>query len=219
MRYWFDEGNSTLFQLSEPPPDGKGISELTREEYEQYKKLVQDDGAKEADLRLLAEQEAENAEVGEKYRAHTAEPPPPPTVTVDMEKLARVRRKMDDAIDKLTLEFNAAKQLIVDDQIEIDAAISVAMHQMGVSKLTTSAGVIERKERKRVNVSDWPAFYRYMQENDMPELLEKRAHTTNCLKVAETRGELPPGSKIFSEFKISVTKPGSKNPRAEEGSE
>jgi hypothetical protein len=51
MRYWFDEGNNTLFQLAEPPPDGTGIIEVTEADYKEYGAFVRAEEAKAAAVR------------------------------------------------------------------------------------------------------------------------------------------------------------------------
>ena len=201
MRYWFDEIENTLFALDGPPPDGKGKIEISEEDFKAYQKQA----LLNAKAQVDAEEEA---------------PPTQPvqqTTTVDMEKLARVWRKMQDARDKLSHDFKLADLEIENQQDQIGAALLEAMNKMGGTKLTAAAGVVEKKTKMQVSGKDWDAIYRWIAENDAWGVLHKRLSSTFVEEwVEKHKGELPPGISVFNKFVISVKKPGAKSPPTDE---
>lgn len=190
MRYWFNEPRNEIFALEVPPPDLKDTIEISVEDYAEYVAAVH----------------------AEKQKAAPAPAPPPePVATVDMEKLARVWRKMQDKRDELRHAFEAEDKRIEEQQKQVSSALNGAMAQMGLSSAKTAAGVIERKQKLVASAADWEAVYRFIVENDAWELLHKRLGTRFIESWAKSHdGAAPPGVNVKSEFVVSVKKPGSK---------
>ena len=228
MRYWFNEGRNELFPMAIPPIDSADCIEVAEADYNEYVALAKAEAEEAKTIVSYSTPDAFTPVTeGTDYvwpqmqAAYVEAPPTQPvleTASVDMEKLARVWRKMQDARDKLSHDFKLADLAIENQQDQIGAALLAAMNTMGGTKLTTAAGVIERKESVKVSVSDWGAYYRCIVEHDAWELLEKRPGRMAVQKWAKTHdGALPPGANAYIEFKVTVTKPGSKEPpKAEE---
>jgi hypothetical protein len=136
---------------------------------------------------------------------------------VDMEKLARVWRKMEDKRDELKHAWEAADKVIEDQQKIVGTALLSAMNGIKGNKLTTAAGVIEKQQKTRVSGADWSAIYRFVADNDAWEMLHKRISSTFVEKYAETHQDaegapiLPPGVNVFRYFEVTVKKPGAKS--------
>ena len=139
------------------------------------------------------------------------------TELVDMEKLARVWRKMQDKRDELKHAFETADKAIEDQQDVVGTALLSAMNGLKGDKLTTAAGVIEKKRDFKVSGADWQAIYRFVANNDAWELLHKRLSSTFVEKWAKdhtTKDDdgndvqsLPPGVNVFTSYKVTVKKP------------
>lgn len=135
------------------------------------------------------------------------------TQTVDMERLARVWRKMQDARDELKLQFEAADKVIEDDQEQVGELLNAQMIAMKGDKLMTQAGEIVRAPRTFYNGADWGAVNRWAVENNVVgEIYEKRLLASFFTKYAKDNEALPPGVNAFTKFKVSVKKPGAKSP-------
>ena len=141
---------------------------------------------------------------------------------VDMEKLARVWRKMQDKRDELRHAFEAADLAIENQQDVVSTALLSAMNGLKGDKLTTQAGVIEKKLDMKVSGADWQAIYRFVAANDAWELLHKRLSSTFVERWAkdhhddEGNAMLPPGVNVFSTYKVTVKKPTAKALPAED---
>ena len=139
------------------------------------------------------------------------------TEMVDMEKLARVWRKMQDKRDELKHAYEGADESIEKQQKVIGTALLSAMNTLGGSKLTTEAGLIEKQKKVHVSGADWNAIYRFVETNDAWEMLHKRISSTFVEKWAKEHDEtLPPGVNVFTEFVVTVKKPSAKSLPADE---
>ena len=220
MRYWFNESRNELFPMEIPPIDLADCIEVKEADYNEYVALAKAEEVRAEVDRLRNDRHPSSSMTTVMPPVEEAPPTQPvlEAVSVDMEKLARVWRKMQDARDKLSHDFKLADLEIENQQDQVGAAMLAAMNKMGGTKLTTAAGVIEKKSSLKASGKDWGAIQRFIKEHDAWELLHKRLGTQFIEKWAkEHKGELPPGISVYTEFKISVTKPGSKEPpKAEE---
>ena len=79
------------------------------------------------------------------------------------------------------------------------------LEQSGVESAKTASGTIMRQERVRFTTEDWERMYRFIEDNDAFELLEKRIHQTNMRRFLEDNPEKEPkGLNAFRETKIVV---------------
>ena len=207
MRYWFCEITNTVFPLDGEPPDGKGKIEISEEDYRATLGELASAAVEAAD--------ASGVDVGPSPVRVTVVTQPP-AATVDMEKLARVWRKMQDKRDALSHAYKLADLEIENQQDKVGAALLDAMNKMGGTRLITPAGTIEKSVDTKVSGADWQAIYRFIKENDAWELLHKRLGSKFVVDWQKKTGSLPPGVNVYTAFKVSVKKPGSKEPPSEE---
>ena len=131
---------------------------------------------------------------------------------VDMERLARVWRKMQDKRDEIRAAYEAADKSVEDQQKIVGTALLSAMTGMKGDKLTTASGVIERQTKTQVSGADWNAIYRFVTDHDAWQMLHKRLSSTFVDAWAKDHdGELPPGVNVFRTLQVVVKKPGSKS--------
>ena len=221
MRYWFNEGRNELFPMEIPPIDLGDCIEVAEADYNEYVALAKAAVSYSMPESFTPVTEGTDYVCPQMQAADVEAPPTQPaleTATVDMEKLARVWRKMQDARDKLSRDFKLADLAIENQQDQIGAALLAAMNTMKGTKLTTAAGIVEKKTSMKASGKDWGAIQRFIVEHGAWELLHKRLGTQFIAKwAADHDGELPPGISVYQEFKVTVTKPGSKEPpKAEE---
>lgn len=134
------------------------------------------------------------------------------TEMVDMERLARVWRKMQDKRDEIRAAYEAADKSVEDQQKIVGTALLSAMTGMKGDKLTTAAGVIERQTKTQVSGADWNAIYRFVTDHDAWQMLHKRLSSTFVDAWAKDHdGELPPGVNVFRTLQVVVKKPGSRS--------
>ena len=71
--------------------------------------------------------------------------------------------------------------------------------------MRTAEGLFYRSVKTRYWAKDWESIYKYVRDNDMPELFEKRLSQGVLKNLAES-DELPMGVNIDSEYVLTVRK-------------
>ena len=129
-------------------------------------------------------------------------------ITVPMDKLARIYRKIKTEIDTLTQEYDNKLETLKAQQDELKFAMKDQMQALGVKSVNTAYGTVSMIHKTRYSTQDWDSFKKFIVEHDVVDLLEKRIAQTNMARfLEENPGSVPPGLKSFSEFEIRVTKP------------
>lgn len=133
-------------------------------------------------------------------------------MSIDVEKLVRVYKKMRDARSALAKKFK-----IEDDDLKakmeiIGNAMLSFLNSTNQESARTKEGTFYKQIETKPIGSDWGAFYRWVAENDAFDFLEKRIKVTEVVKYmaenkdAEGRAALPPGVSVNQEFVIRVRK-------------
>lgn len=125
--------------------------------------------------------------------------------TVPVEKLVRVYLKMRTARDAITSEYE--KKLD-----KLDAEIKVVRQGLldyckdhSVESVRTEAGLFYRTIKQRYWTNDWEAMGKFVVENNIPEVYEKRLHQGNMQTfIDQNPDKLPPGLNIDREYQITV---------------
>ena len=129
-------------------------------------------------------------------------------ITVPMDKLARIYRKIKTEIDTLTQEYDNKLETLKAQQDELKFAMKDQMQALGVKSVNTAYGTVSMIHKTRYSTQDWDSFKKFIVEHDVVDLLEKRIAQTNMARfLEENPGSVPPGLNSFSDFEIRVTKP------------
>ena len=129
-------------------------------------------------------------------------------ITVPMDKLARIYRKIKTEIDTLTQEYDNKLETLKAQQDELKFAMKDQMQALGVKSVQTAFGTVAMIHKTRYSTQDWDSFKKFMIEHEAIDLLEKRIAQTNMAQfLEENPGVVPPGLNSSSEYDISVRKP------------
>ena len=106
----------------------------------------------------------------------------------------------DEAADheRIAKDLKAEKRII--DQMVVDMMQSMGISRTGTDKV--NATVIHKR---LPNVTDWDAFYSYVNENDAPYLLQRRVSQKAIEEIIELGGEVP-GIEFYEEDQLSLRK-------------
>lgn len=125
--------------------------------------------------------------------------------SVPLEKLVRVYIKMRGAKDKITKDYESQIEKIESDMQTIKQALLGYCKEHNVESVRTKEGTFFRNIKKRYWTNDWEAMGKFIVENNVPELLEKRLHQSNTQNFLEQNPDLlPPGLNVDSEFTITI---------------
>ena len=132
----------------------------------------------------------------------------PTDVTVPMDKLAKVYRRMQSRIQELTAQYESEIEDIKRQQDVVKIALKDQMLKLGVSSVRTDQGTVVLSTKTRYNTQDWDSFKEFVKEHDALDLLEKRIAQTNMATFLEENPSLvPAGLNSMTEYAISVRKP------------
>lgn len=127
---------------------------------------------------------------------------------VPMDKLARVYRKMQAEIQRLTREYETQVEEIKIKQEQVKIAIKEQMLLLGTTSIRTAGGTISLSKKTRYTTTDWDSFKEFVKEHDAVDLLQKHIAQTNMATfLEENPGVVPPGLNSLTEYAISVRKP------------
>jgi hypothetical protein len=132
----------------------------------------------------------------------------PSDVTVPMDKLAKVYRRMQSRIQELTTQYESEIEDIKRQQDVVKIALKDQMLKLGVSSVRTDQGTVVLSTKTRYNTQDWDSFKEFIKEHDALDLLEKRIAQTNMATfLSENPSLVPAGLNSLTEYAISVRKP------------
>ena len=132
----------------------------------------------------------------------------PTDVTVPMDKLAKVYRRMQSRVQELTAQYESEIEDIKRQQDVVKIALKDQMLKLGVSSVRTDQGTVVLSTKTRYNTQDWDSFKEFIKEHDALDLLEKRIAQTNMATfLSENPSLVPAGLSSMTEYAISVRKP------------
>jgi len=132
----------------------------------------------------------------------------PDLALVPMDKLARVYRKMQAEVQRLTTEYETQIEAIKAQQDGVKIALKDQMLKLGIASVRTDSGTVTLSTKTRYNTSDWDSFKEFVKEHDALDLFEKRIAQTNMGTFFEDNpGVVPAGLNSVTEYSISVRKP------------
>ena len=93
---------------------------------------------------------------------------------IPLDKLAKIYRKIKAEIDALTQEYDTKIEQLKAQQDELRFAMKDQMKALGVKSVSTAFGTVSMINKTRYSTEDWDSFKKFIVENDVVDLLEKR---------------------------------------------
>lgn len=126
-------------------------------------------------------------------------------MSVSVEKLVKVYLKMKTKRAELSAEFEKHDSAIKEQMDKVKTALLDYCKSQNVESVRTAEGLFYRTVRTNYWTSDWESMGKFIVENEVPELLEKRIHQGNMRQFLEEHPDLlPPGLNVDSEYSITV---------------
>ena len=111
--------------------------------------------------------------------------------------------------EQLKQKYEADDAELKEDMAKIEAALLDTCNKVGADSIKTPVGTVIRSTKERYFCNDWENFHRFVLENRVVELLEKRIHQGNFKQFMgeHVNDGLPPGVNVMREFGVTVRKP------------
>ena len=128
--------------------------------------------------------------------------------TPSAESLAQTYIKIRHAREEAAKEFDERDQVLKEQQEVIKRSLLDLCKVIGADSIKTKFGTVTRTTKTRYWTSDWDEYNKFVVENNMPELFEKRIHQGNMKQLVEENPELlPKGVNTQSEYTITLRRP------------
>lgn len=93
----------------------------------------------------------------------------------------------------------------------ISAELLNFCNERNLDSIRTPEGTVSRRVQTRYWTTDWDQMYKFITENDVPFILEKRIHNGNMKQFLEENPDvLPIGLQVDNKYVIQVRKPSEK---------
>lgn len=127
---------------------------------------------------------------------------------IPLDRLVRAYRKVRDAIQKLTREYETELERLEEVRQGFSTEIKDRMLASGAKTIRTDFGTVMLGTKTRYNTSDWDSFKKFVLEHEAVELLERRISQGNMKQFLEENPTLvPPGLDASTEYTVTVRKP------------
>jgi hypothetical protein len=131
-----------------------------------------------------------------------------PVISYKIDALAKRLLELKRYKDAVEARHREELQPVTALEEEINGRLTVWMKANGTQSIRTAEGTITLKRRDTAScVADPDGFMSFVIEQELFELLERRANTTACKEYAEEHGKLPPGVKISTREYLAITEP------------
>jgi Zn/Cd-binding protein ZinT len=126
---------------------------------------------------------------------------------MSVERLTGVYIKIRDARTALAAKFKAEDGELQEQLEQIKRALLDYCETNGLESARTTAGTFYRTVKTRYWTSDWESVYKFVINQNMPELFEKRLNQTVLKELIEEDPDFAlPGLNSDSEYVITVRK-------------
>ena len=122
-----------------------------------------------------------------------------------LEQVAVAIVAIRDEITKINKDADKKIKHLEREKESLEGYCDQKLDQSGAESVKTASGTIIRQEKIRYSTEDWERMYKFIEDHDAFELLEKRIHQTNMRRYLEDNPDNhPKGLNAFREFKITV---------------
>lgn len=126
---------------------------------------------------------------------------------MSVDRLTQVYIKIRDARAALAAKFKEEDSELQAQLEQIKRVLLDYCETNGVESARTSAGMFYRTVKTRYWTTDWESVYKFVAENNMPELFEKRLNQGVIKELLEEDPDFAlPGLNSDSEYVITVRK-------------
>lgn len=128
-----------------------------------------------------------------------------------VEKLVSAYRKIRAALAEEE-ELYEAKIAGLKEKLDyVSKTLLDFCNEQNVDSVKTPAGTFSRRVQTRYWTTDWEQMYKFIEENNVPFVLEKRIHNGNMKQFLEDNPDvLPVGLQVDNKYVIHVRKPTEK---------
>ena len=128
-----------------------------------------------------------------------------------VEKLVAAYRKLRAAIAEEEEAFEAKVADLKEKLEYVSNELLTICNEQNADSIRTPAGTVSRRVQSRYWSTDWEQMYKFIEEHNVPFVLEKRIHNGNMKQFLEENPDiLPVGLQVDNKYVVQVRKPTEK---------
>ena len=124
---------------------------------------------------------------------------------ITLAKLVRVYIKIRTARQKLVTKYEDELEKLDVDMNTIKKNLLGYCKERNVESVRTTEGLFYRAVKQRYTTNDWESMGKFVMENNIPEVYEKRLNQGNMkIFLEQNPDKFPPGLNVDSEYQITI---------------
>lgn len=128
-----------------------------------------------------------------------------------VEKLVAAYRKLRAAIAEEEEAFEVKVAGLKEKLDYVANELLTVCNEQNADSIRTPAGTVSRRVQSRYWSTDWDQMYKFIEEHNVPFVLEKRIHNGNMKQFLEENPDvLPVGLQVDNKYVVHVRKPTEK---------
>lgn len=112
-----------------------------------------------------------------------------------------------DFKEKVDSEYKAKLAKVNEAMEKIETEMLTFLRETGQESSKTKSGTFFLRTSTSARVADWDVALKFIMDNDMTNMLEKRVNKTAVEEYISVHGEVPPGVDITRKVDVSVNRP------------
>lgn len=127
---------------------------------------------------------------------------------ININQLVKAYRRIRDAIKEAEAEHEEKVSSMKADLDKVGAELLKFCNDKDLDSIRTPAGTISRRVQTRYWTTDWEEMHKFVLDNEVPYILEKRINNNALQQYLEDNPDiLPPALQVDRKFVIQVRKP------------
>lgn len=125
--------------------------------------------------------------------------------TATADRLVKAYIKMRDYRSQLKAKYEEDDNTIKEQMELVESQLLEMCKTTGADSLRTKFGTVSRSVQTRYWTGDWEAMYKFIMENEAPDLLERRISQTQMREfLKEHPDKLPVGMNVDNRYTVTV---------------
>jgi hypothetical protein len=125
--------------------------------------------------------------------------------TVKADRLVKAYIAMRDKRAELSKEYTNADRKIEQQMEMVEAELVKMCRDVGADSLRTSFGNVYKTVKTSYETSDWDNMYKFVVENNIPHVLQRRISSLNMKQFLEENPTLMPiGMNVVNKYAVMI---------------
>lgn len=127
---------------------------------------------------------------------------------INVNQLVKAYRRIRDAIKEAEAEHEEKLDSMQADLDKVGAELLKFCNDKDLDSIRTPAGTVSRRVQTRYWTTDWEEMHKFILDNEVPYVLEKRINNNALRQYLEDNPDIfPPALQVDRKFVIQVRKP------------